>query len=116
MTDTDEDHPARAGRIAALNDQFRRTGRGGQVFITRGVDALGMRFVQQALAAVRDFTAFTPDNDPHGEHDFGALEVAGRRLFFKIDCYDPSLMYGSEDPADPKVTARVLTIMLAEEY
>jgi hypothetical protein len=35
---------------------------------------------------------------------------------FKIDYYDKSLEFGSPDPADPTVTERIITIMLAEEY
>ena len=62
------------------------------------------------------FSAFTPENDPHGEHDFGSFALAGRKLFFKIDYFDATMQFGSEDPADPAKTTRVLTIMLAEEY
>ena len=58
--------------------------------------------------------AFTPDNDPHGEHDFGSFEYAGKTIFWKVDCYDRDLNYGSPDPADENVTERVLTVMLAE--
>jgi hypothetical protein len=64
---------------------------------------------------VERFDNFTPDNDPHGEHDFGALTHQGDKVFWKIDYYDKTLTKGSEDPADPKQTARVLTIMLASE-
>lgn len=68
------------------------------------------------MATVRSFTAFTRDNDPHLEHDFGSFEVRGEKLFWKIDYYDLDLTYGSEAPEDPSKTKRVLTIMLASEY
>jgi uncharacterized protein DUF3768 len=55
-------------------------------------------------------------NDPFWEHDCGLIAVAGQRVLFKIDYYDPSLCGHSVDPADPLVTRRVLTIMLAGEY
>ena len=51
-----------------------------------------------------------------GEHDFGSFEIGEQRFFWKIDYYDLSLCYGSNDPAEPTLTKRVLTIMLAEEY
>jgi hypothetical protein len=84
--------------------------------LTAGVRDRGAAFVQQALHAVRTFSAFTERNDPYGEHDFGAVTVDGERLFWKIDYYDLQLEYGSPDPSDPSVTRRILTIMLAEEY
>jgi hypothetical protein len=65
---------------------------------------------------VERFDAFTPDNDPHGERDFGAFEEGGERIFWKIDYYDRTLRAGSEDPSDPRQTVRVLTIILASEY
>jgi len=45
-----------------------------------------------------------------------ALQVEGERILFKISYYDRSLIGHSPDHADPSVTTRVLTIMLAEEY
>ena len=103
-------------RIRELNDALRRDSEGGQVLITSGVEALGADSVGQILAAVAGFQDFTPDNDPYGEHDFGALTFSGRKIFWKIDYYDNDLKMASPDPADPIVTSRVLTIMLAEEY
>src|SRR5215203_2131535 len=69
--------------------------------------------IDQAIAA---FDAFTSDNDPYGEHDFGAVTVDGQVIFFKIDYYDADLLHLSPDPANPALTCRVMTIMLADEY
>lgn len=44
------------------------------------------------------------------------IEVGGKTVIWKIDCYDKSMTYGSDDPANPALTTRVLTIMLGEEY
>ena len=62
------------------------------------------------------FDAFDRDNDPYGEHDFGALTVLGERVLFKIDYYNAGMTGGSPDPADPSVTTRVLTVTLAGEW
>lgn len=106
-----------AARIRDLNDAFRANGfASGRWMVTRGVADQGEDFVAQAVRLVRQFNAFTPDNDPYGEHDFGSFSLCGERLFWKIDYYDPSLSHGSEAPEDAKATARVLTIMLASEY
>ena len=106
----------RTARIRALNDALRSTFEGGRVLVTSGVSALGTEAVTAVLDRVRTFTDFTEENDPNGEHDFGAFEIDGNRFFFKIDYYDPTMDGGSEDPSDPKKTTRVLTIMLALEY
>lgn len=105
-----------AREIAWLNDLFRRTFIGGKVVMTPGVASLSEDTRAKVIAAVRSFTAFSEGNDPCSEHDFGSFEVEGTLFFFKLDYYDHSLEYGSENPADPKVTTRVLTIMLASEY
>ncbi len=102
--------------IRDLNDNLRRSFRGGLVVMTSGVEALGVAAIRRLVVRVRNFDTFTPDNDPHGEHDFGAFIHEGQQFFWKIDYYDPTLNMGSPDPANPKVTRRVLTIMLASEY
>jgi hypothetical protein len=102
--------------VRELNDAFRTGGQGGRIVITRGVNARGVTFVVEALERVRAFDAFTEENDPYGEHDFGSFELEGEKLYWKIDCYDKEMRYGSEDPSDPSKTTRVLIIMLAEEY
>ena len=107
---------ARAAAIRALNDRLRRTARGGIVMITDGIAALDANVIERVLKAVADFDDFNPDNDPWGEHDCAVLTVDGLKVIFKIDYYDRTRTYGSSDPADPKLTTRVLTIMRAEEY
>jgi hypothetical protein len=105
-----------AKRIRALNDALRRTFVGGAVIITAGVEALPAETRRSVLAKVRAFEAFTIDNDIHGEHDFGTIQHDGLKCFWKIDYYDREMEMLSPDPADPSVTTRVLTVMLAEEY
>ncbi|MCU7838884.1 MAG: DUF3768 domain-containing protein [Candidatus Thiodiazotropha sp. (ex Troendleina suluensis)] len=103
--------------IRSLNDRFRMKGIGnGSVMITIGIQNQGEVFVSQAAAAIRSHTTFTKDSDPWNEHDFGVVEVASEKVFWKIDYYDTSLTAGSEDPANEAITHRVLTIMLASEY
>ncbi len=104
-------------KIAELNDLCRKAmGVAGRLVQTCGIAALPMDAQSAIREKVETFTAFTPDNDPYGERDFGAFEHNGERIFWKIDYYDTTLTYGSEDPSDPKQTVRVLTIMLASEY
>ena len=106
--------------IAQVNDFFRRAiltnpVRGGKCVVTQGVNALDPDTKKAILAKVRTFANFTQDNDPYGEHEFGAFEVAGvGKVFWKIDYYsDDTMQYGAEDIIK---AYRVLTIMLASEY
>jgi hypothetical protein len=84
--------------------------------MTPGIAALGREAVQRLVQVVATFNDFCTANDPHGEHDFGAFDFDGTLVMFKIDYYDKSLSFHSPDPADPAVTERVMTLMLAEEY
>lgn len=110
MTDTTK-------RIAQLNDLCRTAmGVAGKLMQTEGINALPPQVQSAIREKVETFNAFTPDNDPYGERDFGAIDHEGIRVFWKIDYYAPDLCHRSENPNDPKQTVRVLTIMLAEEY
>ncbi len=106
----------RADAIRLLNDNFRSTFVGGLLVMTQGVSELPKDTRALLLMAVRSFNQFTNDNDPHREHDFGSIEIEGETYFWKIDYYALDMDGGSEDPADPEKTARVLTIMRADEY
>jgi hypothetical protein len=108
--------PDRLSKIRDLNDAFRSTFVGGVVNVTQGIAALPAEVKAEVLRRVRDFSRFTSDNDPHGEHDFGAIDIHGSKFFWKLDYYDRTLEAGSSDPADPRETTRVLTVMLASEY
>jgi len=56
------------------------------------------------------------DNDPHEEHDLGSFELAPETFFCKINYYDETFTYGSEDPYDSGKTTRMLTLMLASDH
>ena len=106
-------------RVRELNDRLRATCVGGAIVCTQGVAAMPEETRRRVMAAVRSFEAFDAfdaDNDPHGEHDFGSIEIDGEKLFFKIDYFDKAVETHSPDAADPQVTTRILTIMRADEY
>ncbi len=103
-------------RIREQNDALRCESRGGQTYLTPGVQALPHGTVAHVLLKVANFNDFSPENDPYGEHDCAAVTVGERRIIWKIDHYDISMGSGSPDPSDPEVTKRVLTVMLASEY
>jgi len=107
-------------RIRDANDVMRKalplTNERGRLVITNGVPALGFEHLADLLLRVRDFADFSDGDDPYNEHDFGVIELAGARYIFKIDYYDRSLEWASENPADPSLTIRVLTVMCVDEY
>ena len=110
-------------RIAQDNDRFRAVAAlgcpcdiPGQVFFTPGVTEKGPEFLTLLCLTVAGFTDFNENNDPWGDHSFGAVEVCGTRVFWKIDLYDEKLEFGTSNPLDLTVTRRVLTMMLPSEY
>ena len=112
-----EDNSSTASqKIAAQNDEFRKTGKGGRVMLTSGINALGHSAANSIIHLVRTFNDFSENNDPYAEHDFGSFMVGGLKVFWKIECYDRYFQYASPDPTNPEVTMRIMTIMRADEY
>ena len=103
-------------QISAVNDHARQSFTGCRVAITAGIAALGHDAVYAVFNLIKAYDDFTPDNDPYGEHDFGSLYWGEHQVFWKFDYYDLDYTMHSQDAADETVTARVLTVMLAEEY
>jgi len=124
---TPEEREAYAERVAVLNDRLRASPNNnllGRIVMTQGIQAMiedsnasPFWFDQgNLLRIVRDYSDFTGDNDPYGQRDFGIFDWKETRCYWKIDYYDQALVYGSDDPADPSVTYRILTILRADEY
>jgi hypothetical protein len=107
---------AKTARIRALNDHLRQNFAEGIAVMTPGVAALGAEAVERIVKTIAVFDDFCHANDPHEEHDFWSFEADGQTIYFKIDYFDRELSMHSPDPADPAITQRVITIMLAEEY
>ena len=113
--------------IAAQNDAFRKLAClgvppaqpiQGRMHVTRSLMEAGDCFMAEAVKAAGEFATFEPENAPEGWHDFGAVEIRGETVFWKIDLYeaDSDFRYGAETPDNPATTMRVLTIMLARDW
>jgi hypothetical protein len=98
--------------IAELNDQFRKSPPNQYWRFTQGA----RENVLELIKAIATFDTFTEDNDPYSEHDFGSITIENEKYFWKIDYYDQDLEYGSEDPSNPELTRRVMTVMHSSEY
>ena len=123
----------RTVRIARLNDRARQAmGLACTAFVTVGFRSLPDADQSRVRELIETYDAFDEGSDPHGERDFGAVYQLGdgrwttdrprvrdderERVFWKLDYYDRAMRFASEDAANPAVTRRVLTIMLADEY
>ena len=113
--------------IAAHNDAFRKLAClgetpaqpiQGRMHLTSSLAMAEDGLALEAVQAVGDFAVFEPENDPDGCHDFGAVDIRGQKVFWKIDLYeaDSDFRYGAETPDNLATTMRVLTIMMASDW
>lgn len=122
MNEADLDYEPTVTEVIAFQNDLFRTHLGnhpyvkGKVLATSGVSQRGPQFLNDVAEAVRTFSAFNKEDDPHGEHNFGVIYVAGVKLYFRIDLYDPDYRFGSNAPHDLTATRRVLTVMHPQDY
>ena len=101
-----------SAKIAELNDAARCNA--SNYMTTQGIMSLDEQTISEIFVQVQNFNKFNQDNDPYGEHDFGAFTIDGDKVFWKIDYYDQGLNEWC-DPLDPHYR-RVVTVMLDEDY
>ncbi len=94
-----------ANRYDLLRQSIPCVSRPNMLVVTRGIAERFEGMFDEVLQRVRNFSTFTDSNDPWKEHDFGAFELNGEKIFWKIDDY-----------AGYEGYQLVLTIMLASEY
>ena len=75
------------------------------LLLTCGVSGTFPDEIPLILKMVKEFSVFTEGNDPWHEHDFGAFEFKGERMFWKIDDY------GGQEGYE-----LVMTVLFASEY
>lgn len=102
--------------IALQNDNFRKHLSQGTLVLTQGIRSNTPDDLKEIITKVRTFDTFDENNDPYNEHDFGAFDFKGKKIFWKIDNYDREFLYLSPDVSNPRLTNKVLTVMYAEEY
>ena len=102
--------------IATLNDKFRRSFINGEVLLSAGIAAMSSEDKVNIVSLVQNFDNFTPDNNPYSENDFGTFDYKDEKILWKIDYYDLNNKYHSEDPSNPYITNRILTIMTVFEW
>lgn len=108
MIDTD--------KIRQLNDILRTTFTGGKILTTIGIRNKPVEDVSRILYKVQHFSDFNKNNNVYAERDYGSFAFKDDVIIWKIDYYDKNYEFLSENPADPTITNRVLTIMTSEEF
>jgi hypothetical protein len=111
--------------IAEQNDKFRRNIFAqtvsddmpkGEIVMTEGIAAQSPEFKAEVFKRVMEYDKFDEEADLHDWHEMGVIEVAGEKVWFKIDLYDLNMEFGTEDPSNLDKTRRVLTILFPSEY
>ncbi len=102
--------------IAKLNDRFRNGDKSlGEYKMSRQVLALPRKKQKELFKQIQNFSDFTYENDPKGEHDMGQVTMDDVEYIWKIDYLDTSMIMLSDTPEDISKTTRVLLVIRSDE-
>lgn len=101
----------RRHKIIQLNDELRRTFKGGRVQMTPGVYHLDAQLRGRALSVMARYNKF----DGECQHDRGVFIFAGYAFEWQIEYRSTDGTGVSPDPADPDKTLRVLTLYTTDD-
>ena len=101
---------------ALLNDELRVYGVGGNIVLTEAIANLAQQDRLAVIQAVREFDVFGNEFNSYKDRTFGLLTVNAQRVFWKIDYDFKECLKGETTALDMSQIARVLTVMLADEY
>jgi hypothetical protein len=104
----------RSRRIAELNDAFHKVNGGpGRVFLTEGIAEMDEWDRASIFKRVQHYCALSFGTD--SEHDCGKFEYGEETIFWRIAYFDRAMKGVSPDPADVRVTVRVLLLLRDDE-
>ena len=106
---------AKNAEIKRLNDRLRLKGRGGYSQMCDRMSDFSYERFAEVRKAIRAFDDFTPDNDPHGHHDYGVVEVHDQKYDWEIGYLGADGTGVSPDPSDTSVTTRVMWISMVPD-
>lgn len=113
-SDTASAASERSARIRELNEATRRRPFEARIFVARRLTDLGGSIVPELVGMAMEYSDFDPETDPTGEHQSGTFDVRGLRVLWQIHYLDAKAEGLSPDPADPKVTSRMIAFKLAD--
>jgi hypothetical protein len=106
---------ARKAQVRQFNDSFRAAITNDGIMLSEGVKELPIDVRAMAIRKVATFDAFSADNDPHGEHDFGGFDLAGKRFFWQLTRDNKLKPELRDDMGDATGTGQILAIRLSGE-
>ena len=104
---------SRIEKIKALNDAFRKDPEPSNVFISLEVVRLGEKKVEELLAKLKTYSAFTAKTDHDGDYSTGVIQLGPHKIDWGIFYMDLDEEEDSPDPSNPSVTTRILNLDFA---